>query len=317
MGIRLLNSFINSSKSSGIREISLQELAGKKVVVDASIYMYRFKASGCLVESLFLMCSVFRAHNIHALFIFDGQPPSHKQAIVEERRRSKERAEAKRLSLLKKLEEEEEEMARAALKREIARTTKKCARLSRQDILAAKELLCSCGLGCLQALGEADEVCAAMVIQGHAYACISEDTDMFVYGCSRVIKYLSLTRHTAMLYHLDTLLNDLDLSFTRFRELCAFSGTDYYKTNHSIFDLYGYFRDYERSGDGGDIAKWLSERLGGEWPNLQNILAHYCIDDVLSPYKYRIIRNGEIDHSRLRPVLEDARFVFEPCSRPP
>ncbi len=313
MGIRLLNSFINSSRSSGIQEIALEELEGKKVVVDASIYLYRFKAAGSLIESLFLMCSVLRSHNIHILFIFDGQPPPHKRAAVDERRRNKERAEAKRARLMAALEVEENERIRDDLKREIARITKKCARLSRRDIAEAKTLLDSYGIGHLQASGEADGVCAAMVVQGRAYACISEDTDLFMYGCPRVLKYLSLAHHTAMLYSLDTLLKDLELPLARFRQLCALSGTDYHKTEHSIFDLYRHFHEYEASCTNDEFEPWLSRRLGVHLPDLTLVLRHYVSEGALAPYKYKVIRNGDIDYTKLHSVLREARFVFAPA----
>ena len=40
--------------------------------------------------------------------------------------------------------------------------------------------------GYYTAINEADELCASMVINGFAWACLSEDMDMFVYGCTRV-----------------------------------------------------------------------------------------------------------------------------------
>ena len=68
------------------------------------------------------------------------------------------------------------------------------------------------GVTYIEAKGEADQLCAKLVIKRYAYACLSEDMDLFVYGCPRVIRYLSLINETVIIYYLDNILNDLDLT---------------------------------------------------------------------------------------------------------
>ena len=46
---------------------------------------------------------------------------------------------------------------------------------------------------------EADELCAKLVVK-KAFACLSEDMDMFVYGCPKVLRYLSLLNETVVVY---------------------------------------------------------------------------------------------------------------------
>ena len=66
------------------------------------------------------------------------------------------------------------------------------------------------------------------------YACLSEDMDLFIYGCPRVLRYLSLLNEIVVIYYLDTILKDLDISFIEFKEICILSGTDYnYSTNNA------------------------------------------------------------------------------------
>ena len=43
MGIKELNTFLLKHTTNSIREISLMELSGKKVAIDTSIFLYRFK----------------------------------------------------------------------------------------------------------------------------------------------------------------------------------------------------------------------------------------------------------------------------------
>jgi len=83
------------------------------------------------------------------------------------------------------------------------------------------------GITYIDAPGEADQLCAWLVINQFAWACLSDDTDMFVYGCNRVLRYFSLINHTAVLYDYDNILKELKVQHDVFKEICVLSGTDY------------------------------------------------------------------------------------------
>ena len=48
--------------------------------------------------------------------------------------------------------------------------------------------------------GEADLLCCKLVMSGQAWACLSDDMDLFVYGCTRVLRYISLLKGTVLCY---------------------------------------------------------------------------------------------------------------------
>ena len=74
----------------------------------------------------------------------------------------------------------------------------------------------------------ADQLCASLVLKNKVYACLSEDMDLFVYGCPRVLRYLSLLNLTVIMYYnTKDILNILDMSMRDFREICIVSVTDY------------------------------------------------------------------------------------------
>ena len=86
--------FYEKSRRSGTYTLHLHALTGKKVVIDASIYLYRFLAEKNLIEHIYLMCSILRHYNIHPLFIFDGKAPNAKKEIIIKRKEKKEGSKA-------------------------------------------------------------------------------------------------------------------------------------------------------------------------------------------------------------------------------
>ena len=93
MGPRKLNQFFRSKQPDGIREIGLSEFSGKTIVVDASIYLYRFNTNNELIENLYIMISILRQNNITPIFIFDGKPPPEKYESLNIRRKERDDAE--------------------------------------------------------------------------------------------------------------------------------------------------------------------------------------------------------------------------------
>jgi flap endonuclease-1 len=219
MGIRALNKFLQAKCKSSIKSIPLSELSGKKIAVDISIYLYKYISENSLLENLYLMISLFRTNNITPIFIFDGKPPVEKNETIATRKKNKTdaREEYYRLKLLVEnmkmetdivpetelatsLETETETIANAQKQNEIndmyqamEQLKKKFVSIKYDDIQNVKTLLQAYGVTYFEAPGEADILCAKLVTNNLVYACLSEDTDMFVYGCGRVLRYLSLT----------------------------------------------------------------------------------------------------------------------------
>ena len=239
MGIKNLNQFIrheclNTGTANAVKTIHLNELSGKTVVVDASIFMYRFIADDALLENMYSMMSFFQIHNIVALFIFDGKPPEEKRKTINKRKRLKCIAEMHYNRLVRNLNTDHENGAAGSgwLKKEQEHALKvlrrRFIRVSDDDFDRVKTLMRALGVQYIVADGEADVLCAQMVIKRKAYACVSDDTDLFVYGCTRVLRHINLFDQTATLYDMPKILTVLGTSMTEFRQICVISGTDYH-----------------------------------------------------------------------------------------
>jgi 5'-3' exonuclease len=96
MGIKNLNHFLtNYCNNDAVGKAHLGDFTGKTIVVDASIYLYRFVGENKLIEHLYLMVSIFLHYDIVPIFVFDGVPPPEKKQVLLERRESKRAAQEK------------------------------------------------------------------------------------------------------------------------------------------------------------------------------------------------------------------------------
>ena len=309
----MLNRFIKELRKPVSEKISLIRLSGKKIVIDTSIYLYRFASKGALIEYLFEMCCIFRDLQIHALFIFDGDSPPEKSD--ERARRAKKRAHARQkyATLEKQLNETSDEDKQRSLRFALRKLRGSTVKITYQDVERAKLVIEGCGLHYVVSKGEADELCAALVAKGAAYACLSEDTDMFAYGCPRVLKYLSLLHRTAVIYDTEKVRDQLGMSTKEFTELCALAGTDYKETPCSIFKGYDLFCKYSITNRDG-FLEWLRGRHISmqDYYALKDVVDIYDLEDtkVLSTMKYIPIHNTRIDRRKLGTVLPSGGFIM-------
>jgi len=254
MGIKNLNKFLKENTQNSINFSHVSKLSGKKIAVDISIYMYKYASENTLIENMYLMLSVFRVYNVIPIFVFDGKPPPEKKQLLQKRREDKKEAEYEFIELENKLKinPNMDDVEKHEIMNNMDMLKRKFVNLSKNDVESVKELIRSYGATYYDAPGEADELCAMLTIKGKVWACLSEDMDMFVYGCPRVIRYLSLLNHTVVIYDLKGIVNELGITQNELREICIISGTDYNsitnsKSNdNSLYNTLKYFKKYHK-----------------------------------------------------------------------
>ena len=227
MGIKFLNKYIRTYCANSIKKIHFGELQWKKIAVDVSIYLYKFKSEKALMEQMYLMINLFRFYNIIPIFVFDGKPPDEKRDLINQRKELRKEAKINYELLKEQYDIAESEQEKKELFDKMENEKKKSIRITHIDIQNVKELMDSLGVTYCEAPGEADQLCAYLTHKKLVYGCLSEDMDMFVYGCNRVFRYLSLFNRTCIYYDLPDILKTLDLSLDEFKMICIVSGTDY------------------------------------------------------------------------------------------
>jgi flap endonuclease-1 len=262
MGIRNLNRFLNDHAANSIKLCNLGELSGKTIAVDISIYLYKFSLDDTLIENIYLMLAIFKHYDIKPIFIFDGKPPPEKYELLQKRKEDKKEAEDKYLILQQTLtlNKDMNNADKQELIYNMDMLKKNFISISKRDIETVKNIITAYGATYYDAIGEADELCALLTIKNKVWACLSEDMDMFVYGCPRVIRYISLLKHTAVLYDVKDILINLGITQKELREICIISGTDYNLDcvdNNSLITNLKYFKKYHKSKSGLNFYEWL------------------------------------------------------------
>ena len=314
MGIRYLNTFLRQNCIDVINKIHFSQLSNKKIVIDTSIYLYRFIGEDALLENFYLMISVFRQFNIHPLFVFDGKPPTEKKELLYERKIQKKEAEDEYNELKTQLNTTADETETINIQEKMDNLKKKFIRVKQSDIQNVKQLMIAYGVSYIDADGEADQLCASLVLKNKVYACLSEDMDLFVYGCPRVLRYLSLLNKTVIMYNTKEILNILDMSMRDFREICIVSGTDY--NNEKTANLHKtlkFYKKFRKSGDKDRFINWLNNNTSyiENLENITNIVRLFTIskNDDKNIEKIKVV-NGPIDQLLLESVLEKEYFIF-------
>ena len=308
MGIPRLNRFLRSACRDHIQSIHLSRLRGKTIVIDASVYLYRFKGEGGIEAGLYQMLSLLNRFSIKAIFVFDGRAPAAKRAEIQDRAQRKTVARDE-LARLTQSTEGLGPLSRE-LRTRISTLRREAVRLTSADHGFSADLIRTLGGHVLRAKGEADGLCAEFVKSGLADACLSEDTDLFAHGCPRVLRYFSLLGQTAVLYDWEAGRSSLGVDQETFQVACALSGCDYTRQTRggrlSWDDAWALRGRWASDGMGVQFDDWLVSA------GIISISDRDNIDQAVSVYRTPECPDEEWSPQFSSPNEAEARRVLAP-----
>jgi len=307
MGIKQLNKLIRYH--SPLKTINISELNGKTIVIDTMIYIYKYMANDSLLENIYMMCVLMRHHKIKPIFIFDGDKPEEKRDELNRRREQRKEAWLKYDKLIE--DSNNNELNSVKVKKELMKLKRQCIKIKSHHIEEIKKLITLLGMNYIVAEGEADKLCAELVINKEADACMSDDMDLFVYGCPYVLRLFNISRKTTILYDLNSILSYLNMSFYDFKIMCTLCGTDYNieYNKHNIFKIYSKYNYYIKNVDTDKIT--FLDWIVGENKNYDK----KCICNTINMFNvkknnnYKMITNKFVDKINLYKLLEKEFFL--------
>jgi 5'-3' exonuclease len=264
MGINSLNKFLRKNCPDVYEEIHISEYAYKKVAIDASIYVCKFKAmyQDKWLFAFIKLVSCLRKNEIHCVFIYDTGCVQEKLAERAERANQRAKLEEKVFKLdealnhyhktseiLPVIKELHEKRVQVPMKRLLQKTNSsgidmrviediidkmkgQILNISPQDFEKTKQLFDILNVPYFQAPLEAETMCSDLCRRGLVDAALSEDTDVLAYGCPIFLSKINLKTETCVRIKYPHVLEQLQIEDDQFLDLCIMCGTDY---NKNIF----------------------------------------------------------------------------------
>jgi flap endonuclease-1 len=328
MGIKHLNRLIRNTCNNSLKKLHFSELKNKKLAIDISIYLYKYQLENTLIENIYLMISLFRMYNIIPVFIFDGKPPAEKKELLKERRDKKKEAKERYDQLQDMLSQDLTKEEKQNIIDEMDNEKKNFVKIRHSDIENVKKLIRLYGVTYYDAPGEAEELCALLLKKNIVDGCISEDMDLFLYGCEKVYRYLSLANSTVVLYNTNDIFKSLRCSLKEFQIICILSGTDYYnfdignlsKCMHlfnkflkSRFKIQDEKQDEKQQSD---FFNWLQNNkilTLDDYDIINNIIELFNYSNIISKNKLNntfSCKNINYNNDSLKCFMKDYGFIY-------
>lgn len=238
MGILGLSKVLYQECPSAIKEEEMKNYFGRRIAIDASMSIYQFviamkgfsEGQGMELTNeagevtshlngLFFRTLRMIDEGLKPIYVFDGKPPEMKSGELAER---KKRAAEAQQEFEKAKEAGDDEM--------MEKMSKRTVRVSKEEIEECKKLLQLMGVPVVQASGEAEAQCAALVRDGKAWAVATEDMDALTFGSKILVRHLTFSeakKRPIAEYHLDAILAKTGLTMDQFIDLCILLGCDY------------------------------------------------------------------------------------------
>lgn len=193
MGIKGLNKFLKEYS----KQTSLEKYQGRTFAIDISIFLYKYKygvkSTDQFIKKFNYQLNQFEKLDITPIYIFDGPAPIEKKITQEKRR-------------------------------ETAKTIENTIVITKEDILAVKELFRSRDIQYHIAVSEAEKFCSFLNWSGKIDVCVTNDLDSLLFGAQTV---LTSSKEGYFEYNLTFILDSLKLTMNQLIDLGIACGCDY------------------------------------------------------------------------------------------
>jgi 5'-3' exonuclease len=276
MGIQGLNNFLKEKIKDVHREVHLSNYKYKKMAVDTSLYMFKFKTvfGDKWISAFINLVVCLRRNDIHCVFVYDTVAPIEKTAERNERKEKREKMEREVYDLecafelyksdgilseaLNKLIENANKKERGITKRLLLNTgfanssyltviqqeidikKKQSVRIDSSDFELTRKLFDIMNIPWMNAPSEAEAYCSAMCIDGIVDCVLSEDSDVLAYGSPIFLSKINTSTDTVVEIIHSELLEKCELSKGEFVDFCIMCGTDYNKNIPKVGPVLSY-----------------------------------------------------------------------------
>lgn len=271
MGIKNLKNILIAKCSSAIVQRKLNSYNGMIIGIDLSIFLYKYLyRNNDHIEGLTRLILRLLKNNIYPVFVFDGKPPKEKNDTLQERKQKREFLFMKKeiIELIRDNDKGDKkalhEMIDTYIQNnnkkfkiqddilevylsdtfnhndELERINKKIISIKPHHIENAKKLFDLFGVSYIHAPCEAESLLAVLCKMKIIDSCITEDMDILANGCKVFLKNFSADKNHVDEYCLEGILENLEITYDQFVDLCILCGCDYTSKIYGIGHVNAY-----------------------------------------------------------------------------
>ena len=225
-----INDFIRHNKKTGFQCFNTRNKC-YKIAIDTMLYAHKFKYSfnnytNPIIYGFTNQIVNFLSNRIIPIYVFDGVAPSEKSDVIKSRNNRKNRIEGKIQKLKLEVNIENNQKQIDILNKKIHSLNRSNIQITRTDINNLLDLIKYFGIPYIRARGEADALIGILYENNTIDVCLSEDMDILVFGCKKMIKFQKKQIYE---YDLNFILNKLNITNDQYMNMCILFGCDYLK----------------------------------------------------------------------------------------
>jgi len=252
MGIKNLNTLFKKYVKNGIQVKKTKCFTNKVLAIDTSIYLYKFAYNNQNYIKKFLhQILKFWENSITPVYIFDGTPPIEKHNTLKKRKMCRDKLKndinnlENQVSDLNKCrndkilelgnnnnEKTKQEINELVTQIKLVdgklkKKTKSFIKITSKDINNCKKLFNLLDIKYIVSNSESDILCANLQRHHSVDCCISDDLDFLTHGCNYLLRNYNYRDDTYTEYNLQIILQELNITYDQFIDICILCGCDY------------------------------------------------------------------------------------------
>jgi len=256
MGIKGLKKILKKHCKEGIEEIKVKDLKNKTIAIDTSIFLYKYTYNGNMLECFIQQLHHLLKFNITPVYLFDGKPTEDKRDCINKRKETFKKAndtieklKEEKIELEGKIEEVKKNnpdnlheifLQLQILEQTIQKKERGNIKIDWSKIKIFKQILEECGLFYYQCNGETDIYVKEFFKDELIDYVITEDVDFLTHGCEKVLFDYNFRSSTVILYKQKKIIEELELTQSKFIDMCILMGCDYTSTISKIGTITAY-----------------------------------------------------------------------------
>lgn len=348
MGINSFHNFVKKKAPHVYRQIHMSEYAGKRLAVDISglIYKYKILNKDKWLDSFMYLILSLRKNRVHPIFVFDGEAPKEKDEEKTKRSQQRKVLSEKVYKLRESLDayyssgqsnevlvEEMKKIGTAPslgkvipintslLEKRFTQIESQIVHWSDGEIEDLYKMFDLTGVQYITSPTEAETLCASMALSGKVDGVVSNDSDVCAYGVKKFLYEINGMSETCIEIDHDELLKALDLSKEEFLDFCIMCGCDYNDNIPGVgpINAYKLIKQYHSIDNLPENynTKILNHIRSRELFSIR----HDFEDDVLSReptpndlielYNFLKLRNSRVKYETIEKAFKPVEIIFE------